>query len=86
MGERINAQARAKLFRDLLENTSIGDVIRCTGLDDDELCSNLKVRDTSDCQFCGAIHIVQVSSIEKRLEHSIDLQSRGIIRKVVNLV
>jgi len=71
--ERVNARERASLFNQALEKVSIGDSIRCTGLDDNLLCSNLGMRDDLDCRHCDAVGLVYEKAT---------LAGKGTLRKI----
>ena len=58
-GKSINLGTRMRLFEEALKDLREGDVYRCTGLDDAELCSDIDGRDGFNCKFCEAASRVE---------------------------
>lgn len=71
---KIDVQRRAKLLRESLENIKEAETIRCTGMEDKNLCTDLISRNLFSCEGCRAIDLVE-TSIE------IDSLGNGVIRK-----
>ena len=71
--ERVTARERASLFSQSLATVSVDDTIRCTGLDDNLLCSNLGMRDDLDCRHCDAVGLVYEKAT---------LAGKGTLRKI----
>lgn len=70
----INVQKRAKLLRETLGGITPGNQIRCSGVDDPDLCSNLKKRDSDECDGCGAMNLVEPFI-------PVSLVGKGVIRR-----
>lgn len=71
---QFHAAERVRLFRKEITGMRIGERIRCTGLDADDLCSAMRLRDRHGCEGCGAI------SELIRLGEPVVFEGRGIIR------
>ena len=74
--DQISYQKRAAFFRRSLKDTPVGGTVRCTGLDEPTLCSNLEAR-KMDCIDCGAAGMIVTESEEGK----ITFQGPGILRR-----
>lgn len=54
----IEVETKANLLMVVLKQVNVGELIRCEGINNSELCCDAITRNIYDCKGCGAIDLV----------------------------